>query len=854
MVWVWYRWDFCVVDGCTYYVMKPVRLLDRYVIFEAPPQVASLFPGVRYSEPWAAVELNLENAVVLRNLGYECPSPIRSTYPWPMRRGRSPRWYQQDTAEFFTLNKRAFCLNSMRCVDAETEYLTRYGWNKIDQYCQGEEIAQWNPNTDQAEFVVPTEYIVTPCTKFIHFKTTKGIDQMLTPEHRMPFYNDRGELEETKAWLVHNANLNTRGWRGKIPVTFVAPERVGLALTDNQIRLMVAVIADGYFAAETTTHCTIRVKKERKKIRLRELLKANDLEYKEIQKDYVCAVGFSKFIFYAPLRHKTFSSMWWNATSHQLDIIIDEVRYWDSSLRRDKGSFSFSTAIRESADFIQYAAAATKHQAMLHVQTRNRRNKIETEYYVNISSNSNPIGMMGVTGDGFKIVNSKIVPVKNALCYCFSVPSTYIILRRNGKIFITGNTGKTNSALWAADYLMKEGYIRKALISSPLSTLERVWGDTLFIDYPHRKYSMLYGSASKRRDLLNQDSDFYIINHDGIGILKEQLQERQDIDLIIFDEVAVFRNKETSRWGAAKSITKPNQWIWGLTGTPTPNAPTDAYGQMKLIKPENYNGAFTRFKQHTMVQVGPFKWTPRVGAEESVKQILQPSIRFTRDVCTDMEVNIIEREAELSKEQAYHYKKLINEAVTYVGSTQVTAVNAAVLLSKLVQTACGVVYGANGQIAEMDFGPRLKIVEELIEENDEKVLLFVPFTGVLDALAEKLRKRWSVAVVDGGVPAAKRNRIFKDFQNEKNPHVIAAHPGTMAHGLDLTAASLIIWYAPHVKNEEREQANARIDGSAQKAKMDIANIFATKEERQIYRTLQEKGRLQDIILQMIKKG
>ncbi|MGV8268617.1 SNF2-related protein, partial [Pseudomonas aeruginosa] len=75
--------------------------------------------------------------------------------------------------------------------------------------------------------------------------------------------------------------------------------------------------------------------------------------------------------------------------------------------------------------------------------------------------------------------------------------------------------------------------------------------------------------------------------HDGIKS-KETLQRiiaREDIDLIVFDELAVFRNQSTERWKAANALAKTRQWVWGLTGTPTPNAPTDAYAQIKLVNP-----------------------------------------------------------------------------------------------------------------------------------------------------------------------------------------------------------------------------------------------------------------------------
>ena len=107
-------------------------------------------------------------------------------------------------------------------------------------------------------------------------------------------------------------------------------------------------------------------------------------------------------------------------------------------------------------------------------------------------------------------------------------------------------TGKTNSALWAADFLMREGIINKALIVSPLSTLERVWGDTIFMDLHHRKFKILHGTAAKRRKLVAEDADFYVVNHDGFPIISEELMGK--VDLIIVDEATEYKNPQTQRF------------------------------------------------------------------------------------------------------------------------------------------------------------------------------------------------------------------------------------------------------------------------------------------------------------------
>ena len=419
-------------------------------------------------------------------------------------------------------------------------------------------------------------------------------------------------------------------------------------------------------------------------------------------------------------------------------------------------------------------------------------------------------------------------------------------------------SGKTASALWAADYGMKQGEIEKVLVLAPLSTLDRVWAHEIFQILPHRKYAILHGARDKRRALLDTDADFFIINHDGIGIVKDLLAGRDDISHIIVDELAVFRNAQTKRWKTLFEILNRQgvaRTVWGLTGTPTPNAPTDAYAQVKLIAPESMRGSFRKFRDETMNQVTQFRWVPRGRASEVVNNAMQPSIRYALEDCIDLPPTIYQdRAAPLTLEQAHHYKELLQDAYTMVGDDQVTAVNAGILLNKLVQAAVGVMYAQDGSVLEIDFGPRLNVLKEVIEECNEKVIVFVPLTGALRVLERELSKDWTVGVVDGSVSANKRNQIFRDFQMADNPHVILANATTMAHGLTLTAASTIIWYAPVHSNETYQQANARIVRPGQTKVTNIVHLHGTQAERKIYAKLQDRGRMQDVVLELAKGG
>lgn len=419
---------------------------------------------------------------------------------------------------------------------------------------------------------------------------------------------------------------------------------------------------------------------------------------------------------------------------------------------------------------------------------------------------------------------------------------------------VVHNSGKTNSAMWAADFLMKEGVIRRCLIVAPLSCLERVWGDTLYQNFPNRRFVVLHGTRQTRLDLLKQNWDFAIINHHGLGIIREHLPK--DVDLIIIDELATMRShKAKTLFGEAKKTIQPHHWVWGLTGSPTPNAPTDAYALSKLVTPERYNGSFTRFKADSMLQISPFRFIPRRNAEQLVNQILQPSIRYATEDCVDIPETIYhERTCELSSEQMTHYLKLKRECMTEIRGTEVTAVNAAVLVSKLLQVSLGCLYGADNETVELDFGPRLSVLKDCIEEAGGKIIIFAPFTAVIKNLERKLKKEYTVETVMGSTSAGKRNQIFSDFNEKDSPQIIIAAPQCMSHGLNLHhRCSSIAWFSGIWSYEFFCQANARTARPGQKHKTNIFLISGSPVENRIYQVLREKGKFSDMVLQMAKE-
>jgi SNF2 family DNA or RNA helicase len=438
-------------------------------------------------------------------------------------------------------------------------------------------------------------------------------------------------------------------------------------------------------------------------------------------------------------------------------------------------------------------------------------------------------------------------------------------------------TGKTLAALIAADYLMEQSNDRfRCLIVAPLSTLSSVWGQAIFRTFlSRRSYKILHGSAEKRRAELAAPADFYIINPDGLGIgfpaerraalagLAADIAARDDIKLVIVDEASCYRDIQTHRHRVARRLISARPYFWLMTGTPASNAPTDAYGLAKLVN-NAWGESFRSFRERTMMRLdqgwtSPFaKLVPRTGAKEMVRQLLQPAVRFSIADCQDLPPCTVQRrDVELTPAQAKAMKELRRDAQVSLGAGKlISAVNEAALRTKLIQIACGAVYDASHAAHEIDAGPRLAAVEEIVEQTERKIIVFAPLTSALNLLKVKL-SRFGCAVVNGDTTLKERKETFDQFGGIDTAHpikVIAADPGTMAHGLNLTAASVIVWYAPTDRTELYIQANKRIDRPGQTVPTTIVQIAATATEREIYRRLEANENMQGAILKLIEGG
>lgn len=411
-------------------------------------------------------------------------------------------------------------LGPFGCLSADTEYLSIDGWKRFNEYHVTDIIAEFNKNTNQIEFRKPKNYVKFPCEEFYHLKNENGIDQLLSEEHTV-IYDTRyasGEWKTINAKeLVEKHNSLKDGFSGRIPTIFDAPNLCGVDLSDDELRLMVAISADGHFPKKSSTNrCTIAVRKERKKERIREILTRCEIAWDE--NNSPDRPTETRFVFNAPERNKL---LWKyiHATKKQLEIVVDEFVHWDGCIDKYGGRI-FSTIIKENADFIQYALATTGVRATI-AEVDYKDKGWNKGYRVYANTGTPFIGLR-------QAPKIKKVPSVDGFKYCFESTTGFFVARRNGRIFITGNTGKTSSAAYdviemMSDRVLPVNEIKKSRFAVVRNSYPQLRDTTIktYLDWFPPLYFGKYNATNKQ----------YLIKYDGkeIEILFKALDSPEDV-------------------------------------------------------------------------------------------------------------------------------------------------------------------------------------------------------------------------------------------------------------------------------------------------------------------------------------
>lgn len=434
-------------------------------------------------------------------------------------------------------------------------------------------------------------------------------------------------------------------------------------------------------------------------------------------------------------------------------------------------------------------------------------------------------------------------------------------------------TGKTATAIWAADYLMRQAG-GSILVLAPKTTLTTVWEKHYanLVGDSGISYYVLSGSNATRAKQISEASGCaFISNYECLlSTAVRNAIHASDIHTIVVDECSKFKHYKHHK-GDSQSLHTGlreiaiDRNVWGLTATPMANSPMNAYGVARAIR-QDYREAMTRFRNRTHTHVDQFTWVPTEHAVEAVYNILQPSIRVLREDCYAIPDATTERRlVGLGSDAEKAYKLLRKEAYIQLGGGKsITAVHEASLRNKLLQIAGGAAYTSDGSFA-FDPGERAREVLNILENTDDKVVILVPYRNQLELVKEFVTKGhlstgvdrnvtkagYTCACIHGDVSAKERGRIIDLFERTRHPRVLAADPRTLSHGVELSAAGTVIFYLPVDSNEVYRQACDRPIHRGQTKGVSIIQLCGTPEEAKIYDRLEKRQSLQGVLLECL---
>lgn len=446
-----------------------------------------------------------------------------------------------------------------------------------------------------------------------------------------------------------------------------------------------------------------------------------------------------------------------------------------------------------------------------------------------------------------------VYPMKEAQ----NITADFICQNKQCYVLHPPRMGKTNMALAAINYLKLEDHKPQgrnaALVVAPLTLLRDAWVAEAPRFVPGLKVNFLFGTKDKRRELLDDPADLYLINCDGVELLKDELRDAaksHKISTVIVDEQTEYKNVKTQKFNVLYPIVRMMDRVVGMTGTVGDEE--DVYGQIKMITPQrlekkNYRITKKIWLDMTTIEVGPYRRRPKVGSKKIIHDFMQPAIRFEKKDVFDVPQLIEDTfESEMTSQQLKAYNIMKNDSIVGIQEGTITAVNAGVKAAKLLQISAGsVIVDPNGEdkdttIKELDIKNHMTNLEAMIKESETKVVIYSSWTATINRLVKELEKRHIHAVkYDGKMSSAKRQEALDYWRDHENCKVIVMHPITGAYGIELAAADTLIFYgAPRNGKIVYDQAHERLMSSQQKSLTPkIIHMVLSPADRVAFRNL-----------------
>lgn len=405
-------------------------------------------------------------------------------------------------------------------------------------------------------------------------------------------------------------------------------------------------------------------------------------------------------------------------------------------------------------------------------------------------------------------------------------------------LFLEMGLGKTFSVLAAL-----EPEHLPVLVIAPKRVTEKVWPSEVAKWRPDLTLALAAGSPITRKNALVSGADIVAISRDNM----KDVPANHGFRTIVLDELSSWKNRGTQRWKHAKAITKMTPYVWGLTGTPTPNGLMDLWPQMYILDKGKRLGTTltsyrkTYFTEGRRIANGTVvEWDLRRGAERAIHERLS-------DICLSMKskglidippVTFNDVDVPLPPAARKAYQQMKIDLVAEIGDGKIFALNPAVVTGKLSQITAGFLYDEDG-VATWLHDEKIKTVQEIVDGTGSPVLVFYRFRAEKDALLKAL----------DGARTIDEKGVLDDWDAGKVP-VLLAHPASAGHGLNMqTGGHTIVWSTMPWSLEEYEQSNARVARQGQEHPVVIHRLLVPDAvDENILARLEKKASVQDAVM------
>lgn len=420
--------------------------------------------------------------------------------------------------------------------------------------------------------------------------------------------------------------------------------------------------------------------------------------------------------------------------------------------------------------------------------------------------------------------------------------------------------GKTSTVLSRLDELLVSGESRAALIVAPLRVKNLTWPDEIqkYDQFRHMRIADLKTDTG-RKHFRRGSAHVYLINWESLPDVAKLLARKSSgvppYDTVIFDESTKAKSDDSKRVKIFRTFCPRVRHHIAMTGTPSPNSLLDLWGQMMLVDNGRRLGpSFSAFQQRFFRQTGfgGYKWVPQDDAEERIyKRIADVTLTLRSSDWLDMpDVVLNDVPVTLGDSLMDDYRELERELILEVRDTTINAVNAAALITKLLQFTSGAIYDEDRQVARLH-DKKIEALKSLIKSIKAPALVMYGYQHELDRLRAEFPKAEFVS--DAKSRAAQVDMLAR--WNAGRIPMLVGHPKSMAHGLNMQDGSNhIIWLTLTYSKENYEQAIGRLHRRGQRQVVNNWRLMCpgTVDEA-VAEALRNKARVENMLLDALQK-